>query len=94
MLFPTVVLPGLDPDEEKKILEKARARMDLQAQAAAHQPMEEKDDGSEEKRPVTVLKGSPKEENWNGVGKALHEVALGEKAGEEEDEAALDAMVV
>ncbi|EKU22527.1 hypothetical protein NGA_0429201 [Nannochloropsis gaditana CCMP526] len=87
-------IEGLDPDEEKKILEKARARMDLQAQAAAHQPMEEKDDGSEEKRPVTVLKGSPKEENWNGVGKALHEVALGEKAGEEEDEAALDAMVV
>jgi len=78
-------------------MEKAKARMDLQALSAARQAKERakeggKEGGKEESK-LPFLKGQPVEEDWSKVGTSLKEL-MSEEEREAAEEAALDAMVV
>ena len=75
------------------MLEKAKARMDLQAQSAARHAMERAKEGGKEDTKAPYLKGQPVEEDWGKVGTSLKEL-MSEEEREAADEAALDAMVV
>ncbi|KAM3573784.1 hypothetical protein VYU27_004286 [Nannochloropsis oceanica] len=90
-------IEGLDPEEKDKIMEKAKARMDLQALSAARLATERakeggKEGGKEESK-LPFLKGQPVEEDWSKVGASLKEL-MSEEEREAAEEAALDAMVV